>query len=511
MKAKNIFNLFIFVVILSLSSCSLEEVPYGFYNSGNFFQTEEDAIAGLMYAYVPIPSYRGLSQSFLYANSLSSEEFTLKSDAGSDQHDLDRNQQDGSNNTATRETFLILYLVTGRANTLIEHIPDIKMDENERNHMLGEAYFLRAYGYYNLVRLFGKVPLRLQTLDGFELVGKELSPIQEIYEKSIIPDLIEAENLMDANIRRGRANKVAAQGLLANAYLFLASAKESGLEGYEFVPDAALYYEKAKVEAAKVIHPETSTVFGFDNDYLNIFNVEKETSPELIFYTISSLATVGVKNLASTLTTPYCSEQTFMVPAQHGGFSSYYGWEHMWVEVPFYNTFDDADKRKKAFFCTELTVAGKVHTWDNGTLYVDGVPNSAGYCKRPFATKFLDSNNDGDTGNRYTLVRYSEVLLTYAEACGNSSEGVAALNQIRTRAGLSPYSTSDFANDADYRKAVVQERAWELCFEFQRVYDLRRTKGMEAMAAKYGKTLVKNYYFYEIPQEEYDYNPGLKR
>lgn len=495
---------------LLFGSCSLVETANGFMSTENFYKTEDDAIAGLMYAYSAIPSYKNFSASYLFATSCPTEEFTLKSDASTPQHDLDRNQQDGMTNIQTKQCFLIAYLVVGRANSLIENVPNITMDSKYRDQILGEAYFLRAYSYFNLVRLFGKVPLRLETLKDFDNVGAGLSSIEDIYNKSIIPDLKLAESLMDTEVRRGRVNRVGAQGLLANAYLFLASAKESGLEGYEFVSSADEYYALAREKAREVVYPKTPNGYGFDESYTNIFNVENETSPELIFYTISSITTVGVKNLASTLITPYCSEQSFTVPDIYGGCTCYYGWEHVWVEIPFYNTFADNDKRKEAYFCTEINVGGNMHSWKNGNKYINGVINDAGLCKRPFVTKYLDSNADGDTGNRHPVVRYSEVLLTFAEACGKTDEGIEALNTIRRRAGLDPYSKSDFVDNASFRKAVIQERAWELCYEFHRLFDLRRTKGMEDMAAQYGKTLVKNYYFYEIPQEEIDYNPGLQ-
>lgn len=504
------FKRYIYIAAtLLLGACSLEETPNGFMSTENFYQTEDDAISGLMYAYAAIPSYKNFSASFLFATTCPTEEFTLKSDASTFQHDLDLNQQDGINNEETKNCFLIAYLVIGRANALIENVPRITMDKQYRNQILGEAYFLRAYSYYNLVRLFGKVPLRLETLKDFNNVGTDLASIEDIYHEVIIPDLEKAETLMDSTIRRGRVNRVGAQGLLANAYLFLASAKESGLEGYEFVSSAEEYYSLAREEARKVVYPDTPNGYGFDESYTNIFNAEKESSPELIFYTISSITTVGVKNLASTLITPYCNEQSFTVPSQYGGCTCYYGWEHVWVETPFYDTFSNNDKRKEAFFCTEVTVGSNVHSWKDGQKYINGIANESGLCKRPFVAKCLDSNADGDTGNRHTIVRYSEVLLTFAEACGRTEEGVEALNTIRRRAGLDPYSVSDFADNASFRKACIQERAWELCYEFQRLFDLRRTKGMESMAAQYGKTLVKNYYFYQIPQEEYDFNPGL--
>ncbi len=411
---------------------------------------------------------------------------------------------------------MISYLIVGRANTLIESLPGIVMDEEYRNQMLGEAYFLRAYGYFNLVRLFGKVPLRLSTLSDYNNVGAPLASIEDIYEQSIIPDLKMAEELMDGQVRRARANKTAAKGLLSSAYLFLASSKESGLEGYEFVSSADDYYALAADMSKEVVYPSEANGFDRDDDYVGVFNAADETSPELIFYVVSSITTVGSKNLASTLTSPYCAQQDFSLNADFGGVSAGYGWNHVRVELPFYRKFSDTDRRKKAFFYTEVTSGGNIHTWEDdpsgetdGTMYVNGEVSAEGYVQRPYVAKYFDNDSDGDTGNRHIIVRYSDILLVYAEAMGLSSEGIEALNTIRRGAGISEYSISDFSSDQEFRAAVIEERSKELCYEFSRIYDLRRTKGFEAMAEEYDKTLVKNYYFYEIPQTEYDNNPAL--
>ena len=76
-----------------LSGCSLDEKAYGFMSTENFYQTADDALSGLMYAYAAIPSYKNFSASYMFATTCPTEEFTLKSDAATTQHDLDRNQQ----------------------------------------------------------------------------------------------------------------------------------------------------------------------------------------------------------------------------------------------------------------------------------------------------------------------------------------------------------------------------------------------------------------------------------
>jgi starch-binding outer membrane protein, SusD/RagB family len=481
------------------AGCSLKEEPKGFLSTENFYKTKEDAESAVMFMYSAVPSYRNYSTSYYMVMHSATEEFAFKAGVATYQVDLDNNAQDGRANYETGTVFALNYIVVARANAVIENVPRITMDTAYRNHMLGEAYFMRAFAHYNLVRLFGSVPLRMHTLSNVSQVGEPRSSIENIYESCILPDLQKAAVLMDNSKRRARVNKTGAQGLLANVYLFLASASKSGLAGYEFA-NGTDYYALAKTEAAKVVRPATANGYNFDDSYLNIFNPENESSGELIFYTLSSRSTVGPTNLSSTYGTPYCGSQSFKVGSEYGGFTNSFGWEHLVVETPFYNSFATDDKRKKAFFCTSVTV--------DGVEYSYNPLNPSGFIRSPFPTKYLDSDNDGDVGNRYAIVRYSEVLLTYAEACGLTPEGIEALNQIRRRAGLGEYTLGSFSGNDAFRDAVLQERTWELCYEFHHLFDLRRTKKMEqVLQQQYGKSLIKNYYFFEVPVEEKYYNP----
>ena len=108
------------------------------------------------------------------------------------------------------------------------------------------------------------------------------------------------------------------------------------------------------------------------------------------------------------------------------------------------------------------------------------------------------------------LIRFSEVALIYAEAAGPTTEGYKWVNKIRNRANLPDLAVGMSA--ADFRNAVVQERDWELAFEGQRLYDLRR----KAMVTKVNPKAIAagiteaNAAFYPIPQMEIDLNPNLK-
>jgi hypothetical protein len=98
--------------------------------------------------------------------------------------------------------------------------------------------------------------------------------------------------------------------------------------------------------------------------------------------------------------------------------------------------------------------------------------------------------------------------LLFAEASGPTAEGYAAVNRIRTRAGLGALTPGLSATA--FRDAIIQERAWELCFEGNRLFDLRRTHKMEEiLVTKYGKTITGDPYYFPIPTREVDLNALL--
>ena len=288
---------------------------------------------------------------------------------------------------------------------------------------------------------------------------------------------------MDFERRRGRTNKVAAHALLANAYLFLASAGQhtDKLPGYEFASSRVTeYYDSAAFFARKVINEQST--YTFNSDLVSIYNPEILNGPEQIFSIVASRTDIGPLDLAGTLTTPYFDNQDATLPEEQGGYTIGAGWEHVLVEVPFYNTYDDNDNRKKLLFGTRVIAADETeYSIENGRM------------DRPFILKYLDPARRSGveiSGNNYHIIRYSEVLLTLAEAVGPTAEGYEAVNRIRQRAGLP--DLMGISDIEEFREAVFQERTWELAYEFQHLFDLRRLGKMEeVLEGQYDKTLVR--------------------
>ncbi len=484
---------YIMMVLTSciIAGCSLEEEPYGFPSTGNFYQSAEDANSALMYAYAILPEIEYYSRNFILVAELPAETLTIKPDAGASNFEIDELRTRPDNPEVTT-AWRYAYIGINRANAVIANVPGIvSMDTNERNQIVGEAYFLRALHYFNLVRLFGSVPLRVEPVTSTEQVDAPLSSISEVYDV-IIDDLNKAIEFTDFQKRDGRANKVAAWGLLSKVYIHMASSKSTGSPGYDFVPDADAAYAQAKTSAAKVLNEQT--VYGFDNDLKAIWDVENEGGPEHIF-SVSTDRTGQFEGNYSKLPLmfiPYIDGAVFQLD---DGISVASGWNHFLMEDAHYNSYDADDKRK-----TELIIST---VWVNGNARNLGI----GDYSRPFTRKYIDPGRIGDqTSVNTPVLRFSDVLLTFAEASGPDADGYAAVNRVRTRAGLDELPLG-LSVDA-FRQAVLQERSWEFAFEGNRLFDLRRTNAMETVLEdQYGKTIESGAYFFDIPQREVDTNP----
>jgi hypothetical protein len=481
-------------LMIILNACSLDEEPYGFLSTSNFYKSEGDAVAALANCYDALPTNEYYGRYLYYLASLGTEEFTLKPDAQPADHELD-NWNVLATNGNMEGVFFNAYMGINRANMLIKHVPAIAMDETLKNQILGEAMFLRALHNFNLVRLFGSVPLRKEPVVSAEAIPAPKAPLADIYA-FIESDLLDGEIKMAATLQDGRANKVAAQALLAKVYLQLASASANAVEQYDFVGSTD-YYAKAATYAEKVL-TNTAGFALWTGDVKDLWDVDNQIGNEFIF----SIAFNRVGGISegdfskfSMLQVPYVNGTKIKLGPDFN-VEIPDGWNHLQTEVPFFNTFDDADNRKTDLIVSHVKIGAADYTFPGGGL------------QYPFTRKYIDKNQVGDQTSHYvSVIRFSDIALVYAEAVGATTEGYTWINQIRTRAGLGDLTPG--LSDEDFRAAVVKERSYELAFEGNRLFDLRRTKTVESvLEGEFGKEVnPANAYFYPIPQAERDNNP----
>jgi hypothetical protein len=494
-------------MLLSFSACDLSESSYGFYSEDNFYKTTADAESALMYAYNAL-TFLEYSRGIFYIGEAASETVNLKS--GEDANNpgsqaLDEWKiSDNANNQTLQLYFKYCYIAINRANAVIQNVENGSLPEDVKNKLLGEAYFLRAYNHFNLVKVFGLVPMQsemVQTVDN--TTPSMAKTMDEIYD-FMIGDLQKAESMLTYTQATGRANKAAAEGLLAKLYLTAASSKESGVAYYtDMKASVEELYNNAATYAKKVLDASQNgeCTFGLSDNLKDIYDVTKPDGPEQVF--IMSMDRTGDDegnySKIGMLFLPYNNGGNFYVKFGSVISPTHYGYEVFPTTTDFYNSYSANDKRRTELMNTSMYKA-------DGT-----VSTTSAY---PFTLKYTDpievTESTGDKSSvKPYLLRFSDIALMYVEAKGSDDGGW--LKKIRTRAGLPNIQTPPTV--AAFRDSVVQERAWELAFEGNRLYDLRR-KAMvtkkDPKAKSEGITEAQAA-FYPIPQREIDLNPNSSK
>jgi len=460
------------LLVLALPACDgdwLTEVPRDFVGPENFFRNADDAIAAVNGVYAGFISPLNCGADDYYGrNFIMLVEYpgeTVTSRYGATH---DRGSIDALNMTVdhpyTSTTWLCAYSVIGSANLVIANVPNIaSMDATLRNRVTAEARFLRAIHYFNLVRLFGDVPLRLEPVTRLENLEMPRTPAAEVY-RAIIDDLqFAAQNLPASYTRaddRGRATRGAAQALLAKVHLQYGAVHGGGTASFN----------AAAAAAREVVQSNRYTLLP---DFARIFALDNEMNQEVIFAVQNS----RVSGLGGRLSQHVAPIGSGLSGAQPGGISFYPEW-------PFYQGWPDADRRKAGTFQTSYThpthgalTWSRPRTGTNAqtTTFLNNFGTPGG---GPFFRKYLDPQATTGAGdeNDMILLRHADVLLMLAEAVneasGPTAEAYSAINAVRARAGLAALPAG--LTQAQFRDAVHLERRYELILEGHTYFDMQR-------------------------------------
>lgn len=414
----------------------LDKTPYGSVSEATFYKTQEDAVQAVNAVYDQLQQFSTYN-AFLMHTDIWSDDCEKGGGGPGDSPELQElhihNIQ--TSNWICSSIWGSFYAGVFRANVAIEKIPEINISDDLKNRLLGEAKFLRAFYYYNLVVRYGGVPLiSSSSTDDLTTLSRESA--QNIWN-FIEKDLLEAvSSLPDSYTGTdiGRATKGSARGLLGRAYLHL---KE---------------WQKAADVYADVINSNSYHLL--DNYADNFLNTGGDNLPESLFEVQYSTGTGDTGN--------GFQRHGWIRPRDVPGLS----WAGNGFCLPtksLVDAFEQGDVRRKA------------------TVMVDGDPvfdqiyssswSSTGYnaMKYVYGPGVLHVEADAN----YKVIRYSEVLLGYAEAILNGANGKApiagleALNIVRKRAGLDGLSVLTF-------QSIVQERRVEFAMEGLRFFDLVR-------------------------------------
>ena len=316
-----------------------------------------------------------------------------------------------------------------RTNLVMDNIK--VADESVRNRIEGETRFIRGLIYFNMVRLWGDLPLIDRTVLATEYEMFRRKPASEIYSKMILPDLeFATQNLPD--MTKGKANAMAAKALLSKVYLTLNR------------------HEDAKTLLASMIdfsNPSNSKVaqVSLAPEYSSIYSESTKWNSEILF--------------AVQFNSASGEGQTFSYE-----FSSFGGFTGLNTPTAPFAVECDADPVRKNVNVIEEK---------NGLVYkICGKYMKAG-------TKPSQKDNGADV----PILRYADVLLMYAEAVlgapsnpysnimTTDPDAVAAYNAVRKRAGYDTDAVSVTRNE------LMQERKLEFAFENHRWFDLLRIAG----------------------------------
>jgi hypothetical protein len=370
-----------------------------------------------------------------------------------------------------------LYKGINGANYLISNITTSPVPDSLKNIALGEATFIRAFNYFQLVSRYGAVPLILKPTTTVGNVNYPRTPMNEIYNQ-IINDMKLAEAMVNNYNTIGsptRVSKTAVQGIIARVYMKMAG-RPMNL--------GAPMYDSARVWAMKVVN---SGVHSLNPSYSQIFtlqskdaydNVYKESMWEIEFF--GNNTPVGTMPPGSRFACQLAMRYTAADPNPIVvyGYGSY---------IPTGNLYDIY--QKLATSDTLINGVDKRRDWNipNFTYSGNTIPRTAavvaastwdrdcGKWKRDDEIVIPKNRDWGPTN--FPVIRYADVLLMIAEAqmeLGNTAEATTYLNMVRARANASTVTPAIATSQSVLRGIVRDERARELCFEATRKFDLIR-------------------------------------
>lgn len=484
-------------IALFCFSCEnfLEREPETIITEANFYETESDFQQAIIGAYAPLQE---IYQEDWEMTELRSDNayfiFDVANRGAQITEDL-ANFTVESNNETVLNKWQNNYLIVARANEIIATIDEADISSDVRNTVKGEALFLRALAYFDLIKNFGGVPLFLEPATSFDETFRNRVAFSEVLSQ-VITDAEEAATILPGASDQviGRATSGAAYTLLADVHLSQGdwAAAESALEN--------------------VINTDYSLL----SDYADIFRPSNEGNEEIIFE-VNYLEGTS-QPLESTF--PYSFLPELEDPAIITGVSPAArnaGGSFNTPTPDLLNAYEDT--------VTDQRFAATIATYTGPSPLV-GVE----YNNTPYVNKYQHPHSiPNQTGQNWIIYRYAEVLLMMAEAKmeqGATGEALTFINQVRQRAGLNDLGSVT-------RDDILQERRIELAFENKRWYDLVRTGQAVSTMNDFGSRVKQNpqqYYFpegsapveaafnvnedylvYPIPASEIIINPDLEQ
>ncbi len=364
---------------------------------------------------------------------------------------------DDPQNQYSNTKYYSCYTIISRANAVLGAIDAAVLDDTFKKNIKGQAEFLRAFAYFELVQYFGSVPLYLKVVTTQAAASLPQSSVADVY-KQIIADATDAAAILPAPSAQAKGSVSSGSAYMLLGYINMT------LKNYA-----------AAETALKAV---TGLGYSLLANYADVFNPANKNNAESIFEVQYAQGASGVQSDFAYMFIPAVTD-TKPITGVTGNNQTFGGWNTPTADL--IASYETGDKRR-------------------GVTIAMGYTNASGtFIAQPYTIKYLHphavfNNTDDD----WLVYRYADALLLLAECLNEENKSAAALpllNQVRARAGLAPSATTD---QSQLRDVIAHERRIELAFENHRWLDLVRTGKAVAVMNAYG-IKQKQTYSYLLP------------
>lgn len=367
------------------------------------------------------------------------------------------------NNKGVTECWQQHYVLIKAANKVIAYASKTPTTDTEINIAVGQAKYWRAYSYFTLVRVFGPLPLRLEPAASTDDIdyAAPVSSVEDVY-KQIVKDLTEAETTLPDDYSTAPRKMFG-----ANTYITTQAVKATLSAVYMAMAGWPLnkteYYTLAAEKAKEVIDGVTNGKYEYilEQQFKHVYAMSHNYTNETV---------VGINYVAD-----YGWDQDSQLTSSNL-FESLGGWGDAWGEIRFWKNMP-AGPRKNAIYNPKILLGNKeggqlVNWWEkdaNGENYIaEYHPMFSVYTVGKGNTDYdytKPASQDMTNDHRHRIIRYSEVLLWYAEAQARADGtpndlAYQCINKVRGRAGLAPLPAG--MSGPDFADAALTEHGWEV-------------------------------------------------
>ena len=447
-----------------LSSCSdsfLQLAPVSNPNAGNFFKTKADFDLASNAAYATLYTVYNPEGPVSYAGELMGDNVTILNISGNmaDKWQF-RDYTLAPANTMVYQFWQDFYKSLYNINIVISKIESADVDAAYKDKIKGEMLFLRSLYYFQMVQIWGDLPLVTAPITAEESYGILRSPVSEVYAQ-IVKDLQFAASKLPLVATVGKVSKGAAQSLLGKVYLTMGDKANAATTLKEVV---------------------NSGQYQLLPSYATLWSPTNKNTKESIF---------EIQYLGGSSTAPFSDYYLGFFPNSNA--LGFYGSGMNQVVDDVWNEYESGDSRRVASIDTGFVDA-------KGTFTKVKFPKKWQDKAAPIIGQRIAANNN------FIVLRYADVLLLLTEATGDAQY----LNLVRKRVGLPEYGTAAYPTKYNtIELATEHERRVELAFEFQRWFDLKRTnRALTVLTAK-GKTVTEAKLLIPIPNVVRDQNSKI--